>query len=120
MTSAANLHRTLQRLTKSLLVICVLMLAIAPVADSVMCGLEYGGNSSAELVADLDGGDDRDPPRPDHAICAHGHCHHAVPLVEWPEDDTADMRYARAENPLLLAVDLPSTNPPSLKRPPRV
>lgn len=110
----------LQRLTKALLVICVLMLAVGPVADSVMCGFEYGGNSSAELVADMDGGDDRDPPKIDHAICAHGHCHHAVPLVDGPQDGAGATRYAQAETPPLLAVDLPSTNPPSLKRPPRV
>ena len=110
----------LQRLTKALLVICVLMLAVGPVADSVMCGLEYGDNSSAELVADMDGGDDPDPLKTEHAICAHGHCHHAMPLVEGPQDDAAATRYAQAETPLLLSANPPSTNPPSLKRPPRV
>jgi hypothetical protein len=120
MISAANLHRTLQRLTKSLLVICVLLLAVGPVADSVMCGLESGGVGSAELIADLDGGDDRDPPTTDHAICAHGHCHHPVPLTGSTEVHAAAVLYAQADQPVLLALEPSSTSPSSLKRPPRV
>jgi hypothetical protein len=110
----------LQRLTKSLMVICVLLLAVGPVADSVMCGLESGGVGSSELIADLGGDDDRDPPTTDHAICAHGHCHHSVPLTGSPEVHTAANLYAEADQPLLLALQPPSTSPPSLKRPPRV
>lgn len=110
----------LQQLIKSLIVICVLLLAVGPMADSVICGLESGGVGSAELIADLDGDEDRDQPMADHAICAHGHCHHPVPLTGSAEVHTSANLYAEVDQPLLLALQPPSTSPPSLKRPPRV
>lgn len=119
MTWAANLYRTLQRLSKPLMVICILLLAVGPVADSIMCGLE-GEIGTAELIADLGGEDGEDSTTPEHAICAHGHCHHAPPLAGAPEVQQSANLYAQADRAPLLALQPPSTNPPSLKRPPRV
>lgn len=120
MTWAANLHRALQRLTKPLMVICILLLAVGPVADSIMCGLEIGEIGATELVADLGGDDDTDSTSTEHAICAHGHCHHPAPLAGAPEVQQSASLYSQADRTPLFALEPPSTRPPSLKRPPRV
>ncbi|MBX3478821.1 MAG: hypothetical protein KF842_00325 [Caulobacter sp.] len=120
MTSLANLHQALQRLIKPLMVICILLLAVGPVADSIMCGLETGEIGTAELVADLGGDDDRDSTTTEHAICAHGHCHHPAPLAGAPEVQQSASLYTQADRTLLFPLEPPSIRPPSLKRPPRV
>lgn len=120
MTWAANLCRTLQRLTKPLMVICILLLAVGPVADSLVCGLEIGETGTAEYIADLGGEEDSHSTTTGHAICAHGHCHHPAPLTGATEVQQSANLYAEADRTLLPALQPPSTNPPSLKRPPRV
>jgi len=119
MAWAANLSRTLQRLTKPLMVICILLLAAGPVADGIMCGLEAGQVGTAGLIADLGGDDDKSSTTAEHAICAHGHCHHPAPLAGAPEVEQLATLYAEADRTSLPALQPPSTNPPSLKRPPR-
>lgn len=120
MTSLANLHQALHRLIKPLMVICILLLAVGPVADGLICDLGIGDPGAVEQIADIGGGDDPQEPANDHAICAHGHCHHPVPLVGLAEVQTGARAYAQAAQPLLLTLEPPSNHPPSLKRPPRV
>jgi hypothetical protein len=120
MTLVATIDRTLQRLTKALMVICVLFVAAGPMADTFLCDPESGEVGSVQLVADVDGGGDRETPEPDHAICAHGHCHHLSPLSGSTDVHAAAMLDVRVERALLAAPEPPSAGPSSLKRPPRV
>lgn len=119
MTLVATLHRTLGRLLKPLMVICALALAIGPAADSIACGFEGVDAGSAQLLTEVP--DDTAPAdgMTDHAICAHGHCHHPAPLAAASDVPSAGVRYAEASDMPRSGPEPASVQPPSLKRPPR-
>lgn len=119
MIITAHLSRFLERLAKPLLVICVLMLAVGPIADGLVCGSEPASAEVEMLKSDL-GGDDDIATGIDHAVCAHGHCHDAPPLANGGEAHVTSIRYVEAEAIFSVSVQPPSATQPTLKRPPRV
>lgn len=119
MILTTHLSRFLERLAKPLLVICVLMLAVGPIADGLVCGSEPASAEVEMLTSDL-GGDDDIATGVDHAVCAHGHCHHVPPLTNSGEAHVTSIRYAEAEAIFSVSVQPPSATLPTLKRPPRV
>lgn len=120
MTWVANHRWTLDRLLKPLMVICVLVLAVGPLADSLMCGFEVNSAASNHLLADSPDQEEPDGGVVDHAVCAHGHCHHPVPVTASSEIQAAAIGYGRLERPKLATLQPPSNLPSGLKRPPRV
>jgi hypothetical protein len=120
MTWPANHRWTLDRLLKPLMVICVLMLAVGPIADSLLCGFEAGEAGSVQLLADASDHDESEGGSVDHAVCAHGHCHHPAPITASTEFPVGAIRYGQSERLWLATLQPPSNFPPSLKRPPRV
>lgn len=119
MILAAHFSRFLERLAKPLLVACVLMLAVGPILDGLVCGPELASAESELLASDL-GGDDDIATGVDHAVCAHGHCHDAPPLANGGEAHVSTIRYAEAEAIFSVSVQPPSATQPTLERPPRV
>lgn len=115
----AHISRLFERLAKPLLMICVLMLAVGPIADGLVCGSEPASAEVEMLKSDLGGDDDIDTGI-DHAVCAHGHCHDAPPLTNSGEAHVTSIRYAEAEAIFSVSVQPPSATLPTLKRPPRV
>lgn len=120
MTWGANHRRTLDRLLKPLLIVCVLMLAVGPIADSLLCGFEVAEAGAAQLLTDASDHNEPKGGSVDHAVCAHGHCHHPAPVTAGSEFPVTAIRYGHSERPRLAMLQPPSNLPPSLKRPPRV
>ncbi|MDO9223361.1 MAG: hypothetical protein Q7U20_06580 [Caulobacter sp.] len=119
MAFSAQLSRLIGRLGKPLMVVCALMLAFAPIADGLICGLEPATAEAGVLDAGHDG-DNRDSSDPDHAVCAHGHCHHGSALTGGADIQVATALYAETVSDRMAAPQPPSANQPTLKRPPRV
>lgn len=119
MILAAHLSRFLERLAKPLLAACVLLLASGPIFDGFVCGSEPASAESEMLASDL-GGDEDIATIVDHAVCPHGHCHHAPPLANGGDAHVTTIRYADAATIFAVSVEPPSATQPTLKRPPRV
>lgn len=114
----AHFSRLLGRLARPLMLVCVMMIAFGPVADSLICGLEPGTVEAAALDGGHDGGD-AGAGDAGHAVCAHGHCHHSSALTG--EDVQLAAAVPAASIPEGLAAPRPpSANQPTLERPPRV
>lgn len=107
------------------ILLALVILVFATVADAATCGTEPAFSSDAEIMtfvhqAEAQGGDDpgnTDAPVEQHGVCAHGHCHHGsnvenvVADVESPRPLTVHLaaRFAR----------LPSVEREILSPPPR-
>ena len=119
MALTAQLSRLIGRLARPLMVVCALMLAFGPIADGLICGTEPATAEASLLDLGHDDGDSGSAD-PDHAVCAHGHCHHASALTGREEVQVATALYTAAALDRIAAPQPPSANQPTLKRPPRV
>lgn len=119
MALPAQLSRLIGRLGRPLMVVCALMLAFGPIADGLICGTDSATAEAGVLDPGHDGGESGSAD-PDHAVCAHGHCHHASAVTGSGEVQVATALYTAAALDRIAAPQPPSANQPTLERPPRV
>jgi len=119
MAFSAQLSRLIGRLGRPLMVVCAMILAFAPIADGLICGLEPA-TAEAGVLDTGRNGDDGAAGNPEHTVCAHGHCHHGAALTSDGDIQVASALYAGTVQQRVAAPQPPSANQPSLKRPPRV
>ena len=102
----------------ALLALFVVMFVLVPVADAATCAAD---TETPRATSTLD-----QPVQPDeglsgdHALCAHGHCHHSGVVL--PQPTQPGLTRAQINGPSLKPSNAPlaSHSPGGLKRPPRV
>lgn len=119
----ANLKQTrLQNLAMRFIAVLLLAcFAFSTVAEAAACSGEFQPEIShaASDLADKDHSDENDDTSEQHAVCAHGHCHHLAQVFT-PAPSTNALKLSvslfgpRRDNAL------PEANLSKLKRPPRV
>lgn len=110
----------LKRLAAPLVVALAVMFAIAPAADALVCGSDDERSASQVSSAQAD---QELPAKPDldgHAVCSHGHCHHAPLAVPGSIASDAEPLVMAEARLVTTSAAATSTHLSGVERPPRV
>jgi len=99
----------------------VMMLALAPSLDKLVCREDAQASSAAasSVVAKAGGDLLGDHGTTDADICIHGHCHHGGPFVSAPVGELAALDALPDRHELILSRVATSDRKFDLERPPR-
>lgn len=107
-----SLGRSLNAGWRARFAFCAALLMLVSAADGFFCGAE----ASAVAISDVTHGTPDDGAGAD-GDCAHGHCHHAIPLAAVMQTLTEHKNDLQAHAWLTVAPR--SAYPPTLERPPK-
>ena len=109
----------MKRFFAPLVLICALMFAAAPIADSFICGSADGDGGTVTAVVDADHPEPGKSPLDADMLCAHGHCHHASLDAPVQRAQLATIRLVTAAPNWANTTSLSSAYLASVERPPR-
>jgi len=117
----SSISALLKRLGAHLVVACALMLAFAPLADSVLCGpvMDPASQASVQTAVETNDQSPVRPPVDSDASCIHGHCHHGAIAIPREGADVASVRMTSASVPQPAGSTGPSAFLSGIERPPR-
>ena len=107
-------------------ILALVMLVFATMAEAATCGAEMAPTETAEIAASAASNEasetevehDRDAtPTDQHGVCAHGHCHHGSNVSDTARVDA--MGHQLVSHASFATAQLPSAQGDLLKRPPR-
>jgi len=101
----------------ALIALFVALLVLIPAVDASACAVERDPGHAAALLIDDIGDEPAEPG--DHAICNHGHCHHAGVTALATVDSETTLSFSDAGVMILPSLPMLSRAPSGLERPPR-
>lgn len=110
----------IKRLAAPLVVALVVMFAVGPVADGLVCGPDDGPSSTQVTAMSSDQERPTKPDFEEHAVCSHGHCHHASLAIPSDGADQIEPLHMADAPQLTAGARRSSAYLSGVERPPRV